>query len=904
MLVSRYVIVDRLGSGSMGAVHTAYDPELDRRIALKLLHEPPGDGVAAVREAQALARLSHRNVVAVHDAGRHHGRVFIAMEYVAGSNLREWLQAEARGRGEILRVFVAAGRGLAAAHAAGIIHRDFKPDNVLVGTDGSVRVADFGIADIDPRRDDTLALSSGDAATLRPIGTPAYMAPEVRLGTGSDARGDQYSFCVALVEALTQNRPVLTSTLVQLTGDGDALPAAAANLLPLRLRRALRTGLAIDPGRRWPSMTALLDALTAAERSPLRRLLVPGMVTAGIVAGTLLAYPWPGREPPCAGDAALADALWGETQREAVRRAMGTGTRGYEATSLDTTIVALDAWTERWRAQWRDACEATRVRGEQTPDQLALRTSCLESGKARAQAVITLLSRPDERVAEHAVAELAVLPDPEVCADIDALRARIPPPDTREVAQRVAAVRAELARATTLAIAGVNAEARVIGETAIVEADTIGYAPLRAEARTTLASALEQPSERPRAIDLLTESIAIALGVGHDQEAADSVTSLLSVLRNVGETTEALRWARLADALIGRVGDPPRLRAKLSMQLAQIAGARGEPRIAVAHAEQALALVERTAVLHGRRGAAHAVLAGAARNAGEYRRALHHANLAYEDAAESLGERHPVAIAALQMVAISHADHGDHARAIATCERILATIAADADAGARFGLSTRSNLAMFLAAVGRYDEARLWLLLVAADVATRSGGESREYAEALSNRAVVELRDGGAALARALAEYAHDIYDRVTPRHPARAVLEILRGDIAFAQGRLVESRDFYDGALGVAIPAFGAEHPHSIEAAAHLAHVLARLGDGAAAWAKLEPMIADGSMRRPLRALVLVDAVLVAALTHDPREPALRAELMPLLDGLGDGALWHRDDLARWSDPGGAPTR
>ncbi|HTM19495.1 MAG TPA: serine/threonine-protein kinase, partial [Kofleriaceae bacterium] len=195
--VGRYVVLELIGGGGMGMIYKAYDPQLDRAVALKLMRpaaaeSDPDASNRVLREAQSLAKLQHPNIVAVHDAGLFGDQVFAAMEYVAGDTVSRWLKVEPRSAEEIVDVFRAAGRGLAAAHAAGLVHRDFKPDNVIVGTDGRVRVLDFG-----------LARPAGDAAAGGPsAGTPAYMAPEQHDHRVADARSDQYSFCVALYEAV------------------------------------------------------------------------------------------------------------------------------------------------------------------------------------------------------------------------------------------------------------------------------------------------------------------------------------------------------------------------------------------------------------------------------------------------------------------------------------------------------------------------------------------------------------------------------------------------------------------------------------------------------------------------------------------------------------------------------
>ena len=350
--IGRYVVLGLVGRGGMGEVYAAYDPELDRKVAVKLLRVKPGNGVSrhegrqrTLREAQAIARLSHPNVVVVFDVGTFHEQVFIAMEFVDGNTVTYWLQAAARSWQEIVKVFMAAGRGLAAAHEKGLVHRDFKPDNVMVGRDSQVRVMDFGLArqmtdrqvgarrqgrrrqrevgprvvseTSGPRRhgavDRTAPVSpttsnarrrqlsertpspTSTSTCRRPscrvergrrrgagacggatmfevqltrtgamMGTPAYMAPEQFLGTPTDARTDQFSFCVALYEALYGERPFAGNTMYALTNNvvqGKVRDAPANAEVPLWIRKILLRGLRPTASERFPSMGDLLDAL-------------------------------------------------------------------------------------------------------------------------------------------------------------------------------------------------------------------------------------------------------------------------------------------------------------------------------------------------------------------------------------------------------------------------------------------------------------------------------------------------------------------------------------------------------------------------------------------------------------------------------------------------------------------
>ncbi|MFY0538394.1 protein kinase domain-containing protein [Nannocystis pusilla] len=286
--IGRYVLAGPIGRGGMGVVYLARDEVLGRRVALKLLDS--GAAVATqqarlLQEAQALARLAHPNVVTVHEAGEHAGRIFLAMEFVPGDTLRAWQRERERDRAELLAVAVQAGRGLAAAHDAGLVHRDVKPDNIMVGVDGRVRVMDFGLARLARTLagDDELASPASPGPLTQVgavIGTPGYMAPEQRRGAVVDPSGDIYSFCVVLYELLAGERP-----------GGEAHEAVLVRRgVPAWLAAVVARGLLNDPAARWPTMHALLDAL---EQDPIarrrRRLRIAGIVAlTGLVVAALV----------------------------------------------------------------------------------------------------------------------------------------------------------------------------------------------------------------------------------------------------------------------------------------------------------------------------------------------------------------------------------------------------------------------------------------------------------------------------------------------------------------------------------------------------------------------------------------------------------------------------------------
>ncbi|HMB53962.1 MAG TPA: serine/threonine-protein kinase, partial [Thermoanaerobaculia bacterium] len=542
--VGRYIVLGRLGAGGMGTVYTVYDPELERRVALKLLHPAPGPASAdgsprrgadrLLREAQALARLSHPHVLAVYDAGTVDAddgtrRVFLAGELVRGQTLAAWMAGRPRPRREVLRLFTQAGRGLAAAHEAGVVHRDFKPGNVMVGDDGRVRVVDFGLARA-ARPEGGVGVDEGGVAvaeggvlsaadlaaggavatatrTGAVFGTPAYMAPEQRAGERVGPAADQYAFCVALWEALTGERPTAADLAAAASGD---------RRLPQWLRRALLRGLASDPAARHPSMEALLDAL-AADPARHRRLWVAAVALLGVTgaAGIALHRTALDRAQLCRGGEEAMAETWNRGRRAALAGAFSAGGSAYAEASFAASATALDRWAERWVELHRDACEATRVTGEQSPELLDLRVECLERRRRRLDrllAVAIAVTEGPQPPPPDALAEaFADLPSLARCSDTRALLAAVPPPQDASTRRRVEALRGRLDEAAVLLQVGRYEAGLAVAEPLVDEAAGVGYWPLTAEALLVAARLEERSGEAEAAAGHLDRALDAAV---------------------------------------------------------------------------------------------------------------------------------------------------------------------------------------------------------------------------------------------------------------------------------------------------------------------------------------------------------------------------------------------------------
>ncbi len=576
--VGRYTVLRHLGEGGMGQVLEAFDPELDRRVALKLLRVGRG-GTAAnqrlLREAQVMARISHPHVVQVYDAGLAGDRVFLAMELVRGRTLRQWLAAGPRPWREILRVLIEAGRGLAAAHAVGVIHRDFKPDNVLVGDDGRVRVADFGLANLEraavaaARPANFEGRFVGLTQTGAIVGTPLYMAPEQHAGLELDARADQFSFCVALHEALLAAHPFAATTAIELTAavmTGRYVAPPSRRGLPRALVRAIQRGLATDPARRFVDLEALLHALQRAA-APRRA----GRWTLALVGGGALAATWLSQRDAgsCARGAARIDTVWSDDAR-ATARALPP--------ELGPVAATLEEYAGAWRDAWRQGCEGHRdgaISSARREHQLA----CLGRAESALAQLVALQDAPDvgDRLADAASA----LPAIAACDDHDAA-APAPAPERDALAGRIAAVEVlrELGR-----VDDARAELDALATATADEA----FAPLRAELQLVLGR-LEMDALRwPAAREALSLAARTALVAGRDELAAEALARRLFVtgvpLAGEATTTDD---PELITALLHRAGDPPALVALAANNRGAIAAVHGELARARAEFEAAL----------------------------------------------------------------------------------------------------------------------------------------------------------------------------------------------------------------------------------------------------------------------------------------------------------------------------
>ena len=614
--IGPFVALRKLGEGTMGVVYAGYDVQLDRKVAIKLVHphllDNPEVRVRMLREAQAMARLSSPHVVHVYQVGEHGDGIYIAMEYIDGLTLHEWLRARPRPWPQILRTVCDAGRGLAAAHHAGLTHRDFKPDNILVDAEDHARVLDFGLAQNDARGDpaalrrSTLTTSESQAPELpgstrltqrgKTLGTPAYMSPEQHFAQPVDPLSDQYSFAITLYEALYGARPFAGDSWAEIrrqVARGVVPQPPLESRVPRRVYRALARGLAYDPGDRWPSLDALLAAL---EHDPWRaRRRVAAMIGAIGAASTAsyLAAAQAAAPPLCPGAELELTDVWDEGRRAAVARAFSATHAPFAGDVQARVQLRLDAYAAGWRDQHRAACEATAA-GAQSSHLLDLRIACLGRRRTQLSALVEVFTEADRKVVEHAVQAVAGLPSVETCGDVQGLLTAVPPPSEPATAARVEALHLRLARAASLEATGHYEQGLQLAAQVRAEARSLGHAPLDAEAALVEGS-LRIVAARPEEAEAALVS-ALHTAIAHDLHAvaAEAAAKRLFVISDgLGRPAEALATQPFAEALVERAGDDGRLAALLHNNLGAAHEQHGDHTTATRHYERALAILAR-----------------------------------------------------------------------------------------------------------------------------------------------------------------------------------------------------------------------------------------------------------------------------------------------------------------------
>jgi tetratricopeptide (TPR) repeat protein len=912
----RYVVLEILGRGAMGRVLRAYDPKLEREVALKLVSGQTLDPNARermLREARAMAQLSHPNVVAVYDAEESDAGVVLVMEYVRGQTLRPWTRASAHPWAEVVARFVAAGRGLAAAHAVGLLHRDFKPDNVLVAESGAVKVTDFGLAKLAATGSRSRAgggldgsssasfersssgwfersssgssglleaASSGSSGTLDMVltrvgtvmGTPRYMAPEQHRGEPLGPAADQYAFCVSLWEALVGQPPhhratTLRELLDEKLLEPPAWPSGAPGL-PRPLVDALRRGLAAEPSARWPSMDALLAALTHDPHRRRNRWLVGAGALALVAAVAAGWWSWSAaRARQCTGAREHLAGVWDDTRRAAVSAAMLEVGASYAGPVWERTRTELDRYADEWAQMHTEACEATTLRGEQSTEVMDLRMGCLHRAKLGLEAVTQVLASADAEVTRNASDVVGSLGGLDRCADVEALRAEVEPPRADE-ADAVEGIRKQVAAATAELEAGRYDRALATLEAAKTSSAAVEYGPVRTElaleegivlqhlgryeaSEAVLRAALESAA-RWHQWGLLQEVAAelmfvvgyeqrrmeegrqlweLAVGLaGADAKAEASARNVFAdVLSAEGRLSEAeaeyRRALALREAALGP--DDPDIAVSRS-NLGLVLDAQGKHEEAEAEFRRALAMMEQAlGPLHPATAVFRNNLANTLTAQGEYAEAEAELRQALVVMEEALGPEHPdvaLSLSNLAQILIAEGKYPEaealHRRALAVRERLLAPDHPEIG-------SSRNNLANLLHAQGRFGEAEVELRRALPQLEAVLGPEHADVAQLRSNLGLILYAQGRDEEAETELRRALVLWEKALG--PEHSNVGLARNNVAlvlYANGRYTDAEVEYRGALALQEKALGPDHPNVATTRSNLGQVLLARGE------------------------------------------------------------------------------
>jgi serine/threonine protein kinase/tetratricopeptide (TPR) repeat protein len=880
----RYLVLDELGRGGMAIVYRAYDPELDRLLALKLILHRDEEALASerlLREAQALAQLSHPNVVAVYDVGTFGSSVFIAMELVEGRTLRSWLRQKARSTDEIIDHFLAAGEGLAAAHRARIVHRDFKPANVLLGSDGRVRVADFGLArsvsaatlgdsDSTPRRpivleqrteekplndDDTpsdTTVAEGGARSPRTaeaahgtplvalpregtlpsptsldrsgaqltavgaiMGTPEYMSPEQNRGGPVDELSDQYSYCVSLFEAFFGRRPL----------DGEDARSAARRSsvrtsIPRRVRTVLTRGLSTARENRFPSMEMLLAELRAARQR--RRPWWPAVLAvAAIAAATIVTYRnvRQRQEMLCRGASAKMAGSWNADRRNAIHETFRASGLPYAEHAFATVSAVLDDYAGEWASAYTEACQATRLRGEQSEDMLDRRMACLEQRRMELDATADVLSHADRTVLENATQTAKSLASVNDCGDLGRLAARVMPPDAITRAQ-VERSWGELGRAKALYEAGRYAEGEPLARAVVAQSESLRYLPLQADAKLTLAQFLDAKGAYDDAEHMLRQALRSAQVSGMSEVSAAAWIDLVRVVGvRLQRHADAHEWARDAEAHLEALPGPTATLGRLLSAESALSYQEGKLEQAARTGERARSILERTL------GAEAAAVADVLKTIGNAQADLgndEQARLDYEQARsiweKALGPSHPAVAAAWNNLGNLLLERGSYDGALGHYRQALEIWEASLGSDHPNVAIARTNIGEALRALGDREGAAAAFRAALSIRARSLGADHPLSAGNLANLGSTALDAGNYVEAERWYEQALGTWQaRLGPRdlHVATALVGL--GDALIGQRKFARATAVYERALSINTEALGKEHPDLAEPLAGL---------------------------------------------------------------------------------------
>jgi eukaryotic-like serine/threonine-protein kinase len=828
--VGRYELLAPLGSGAMGEVWAGVDTELDRKVALKKLRPRSAHHQDRLRrEAQALALLSHPNVVAVYGIEKDHGQLFIAMELIEGQTLAQWQERRpAPEWADCVRAYIDAGRGLAAAHKAGLVHRDFKPSNCMVDGQGRVKVLDFGLVSrADGGTPSGFERSSSDCPTTSEVddalsrsltetgivvGTYAYMAPEAMAGADITESSDQFSFCVSLYEAVYSHRPFIGATrsaLVDAVTQGRVRAAPRGTAVPGRLRRILLRGLEVDVKRRWPSIDALLvelDHLVTPRTGRSVALLVTGGGLLVGVAGVGIAFgaqhdnDAAGR---CSGAASHLAAVWNDERREQVWKAIAATNLPFAKDSWGRVETRLDRYSEAWVGKHTEVCEATSVRQEQSEDEHDLRMSCLREQKEALAATVGVLLQADARVVEGSVPLVLSLPSPARCDDVDRLRAkreRLPPPEDPKVARQVDATRKRLAAVRAESAAGRYSRALESIGPIVEQAKALGYAPLLAEAMLSRGEVRDQTGLYNEAKPDLREAYALAVELRHDDVELSALLSLTTLLiSRESNHDEALQWCDVLSPLVRRSGSVAH-RGAMAGVLGRIHTEKGNYADAESHYREVVALFGEDQGAFPRQLAMGLNDLGLSLSfQGRFEEAQQQQERALKLREELLGGEHPAVAMSLNNLGYALEGQGRYEEAERHYRRSLRIREVALGPSDPYTIRSVEGLGALFFVQGQYEEAERHYLRVLRAREQADSPEAHAVAIALTNVGLVlsaQGKDDDAGKRFALALEMQD--ELFGGDHPALLTTLLGMAEVALRRGDFQSARDYAERAVSI----------------------------------------------------------------------------------------------------------
>ncbi len=690
--LGRYVLLEKLGAGGMGEVFAAYDPQLDRKVALKLLRAgtlSADEGKARlVREAQAMARLQHPNVAAVHDVGTFDERVFVAMEFIEGETLSEWLRGQREWK-DVVRLFVQCGNGLSAAHRAGIVHRDFKPDNVLIGSDGRPRVVDFGLArqsqsqsHTPPTRPMTdapmdVALSSPITRDGAVMGTPGYMAPEQLAGQATDARTDQFAFSVALYEALYGKRPFGGTTLKAHAAEIAAgkLAAVPANSpVPAYVHDTVLRGLSADPAKRFESIDALLTKLRPKRVATAGKRFIAALVVMTVIGLVAVGYGvFASRKlQVCSGSDKKLAGIWDDPTKQRLKATFLATNAPFVVDAWRVVESSLDTYTRAWILAAGEACEAARLRKTDTEEDYQLKLRCLDERVQHLKSITRRLESADRTVVTNSVTLVKGLDPVEICLNAAALSAHAHP-NNEKGHEKEEALSQALLEARTLHDSGKYAKGIEQLRAALKDAEGAPAGPL-AEAKLLLGRLQARAGLAKDAEATLLSAAVSAQSAGEASLAARAFSRLAMVVGSMSNRFDDARtWQQLAVAAAMRVASDKEIEAELCSNAGLVALAENEPKRAYEEFQNALTLQEE------RLGEDNPEVARTLNNLGialarlrKYKEASETYKRSYQLQAKYLGMEHPDTAATMHNLGVMQKRDGQLSDALVNFERALA----------------------------------------------------------------------------------------------------------------------------------------------------------------------------------------------------------------------------------------